>query len=265
MGRRERARDSNRRPSSSSTAVRSRALIAAASPPGRRPGRPDAAQPVRLRRPGRRRASSTTSADVSIAGLRATPGRADPACPRPADLSGPRRADRRHGAVASRSRSRSSRRPRRVDEPPVDREQVLLRDRPLVGDRHAQQHLALPLGVAAPCVQPRAAFSRPTSRPLTGALVQQRDDAPVELVDLAAEPLERGRHVAVWPFVVRRRRSWHALVSHAGRRSVGRSPRAPGGSPREPWPTNERQRDVGEEVDVAERLARRTGRTGGPR
>src|SRR5205823_5333944 len=98
---------------------------------------------------------------VRVSGARRLPG--GPAVPGPLALAGLERAGR-------------------GDEPPVDRQEIGLRQRALVRDRDAEEDLALPLGIADRTTAEPQLLVADRLRQL-GPLVEELDDLPIEAVD----------------------------------------------------------------------------------
>ena len=83
-------------------------------------------------------------------------------------------------------------RPRRREQPPVQRQQIGLRHRALVGHRDTQQDLALPLGISdSAATGIRLGAARLACYPR--AFVEQRDDPPVERIDPPPKPPQLSR------------------------------------------------------------------------
>ena len=203
--------------------------------PGRRgqPPRPDGVRDVpEMEVAGRRRREPGQGRRRRRADVRSRSGRPLPSRSRP----------------VARAIARLQR-PRRREQAAVQREEVGLRHRSLVGHRHAQQDLALPLGIADRRVGRPRPWPGPASRATPRALVEQGHDPPVEHVDPTAQPPQLRRSPGR-----RAVRSAIGATEPPGDR-LEREVIAAGA-----LPDDRLERDVVQEVDLAERLAgRRVG------
>ena len=77
------------------------------------------------------------------------------------------------------------------DQLAVERQQLRLRQRPLVRERYADQDVALPLGIGQGSTPPRLGVTGGKAQP--GSAIEQADDLDVESVDLSTERLQIAR------------------------------------------------------------------------
>ena len=178
-------------------------------------------------------------------GIRSAPGRTRP---RPASTRCRRSPSVGAVPVARLERARGG------EQPAVERQQVRLGERALVRHRHAQEDLALALGVADRSTARRALGPAGLARQF-GALVEHRDEPAVEGVDPLAQAAQLGR-LEVRGAV---ERSGTRATEPAGDRFEGQVIAA------RPLADDRLERDVVQVVDLAERLAPWRGPTGGPR
>ena len=161
-------------------------------------------------------------------------------------------------------------RPGRGEQPSVQRQQVGLGQRALVGHRHAEQDLALPLGVADRPPAGRGLRRARLARERR-ALVEQGDDPPVERVDPAREPaqlrrlgrssLSHGRHRTPGDRLEREVVAPGALADDRLDGDVGRKLTCRNGSRRD---GSERWTSMNGRWTAEQRVAQRDARVGQP-